>query len=120
MLVVTFHTRGHPKHFSLSEPTRTNDSCKPRPSISQSSRFVENEGSARINLLQHGGILDDDAASSGKRYPSDNRDRYGDQQRTRGRDDQHSEESVNFSTQEPARNCNTDCQWRVPAPQGGA
>src|SRR6266567_8433063 len=117
MLRVSFETGRCGQNLRFLESGCANDSCKRRLAVRQRSRFVENKSTTRVDLLEDGRSLDDDAPPGGKRESSTDRNGYANEQWTRSRDHDHREEALDFATDCPGDKGNADRQWRVPRSQ---
>src|SRR5438876_2570254 len=117
MLRISFKTGRNGQNLRFLKSGCANDSCERRLAVGQGSRFVENKCTTRVDLLEHGWILDDDAPPGGERDRSNDRNRNGDEQWTRRRDHEYGEEALDFTADCPGHKSNPDRQWRVPRSQ---
>ena len=84
-----------------------------RLAVGERARFVEDHRAAVGDLLEDGGVADDDRALGGERDRADDRDGNRDQQRARRGDDHHGEEADGVAADEPGGETEGDGDRRV-------
>src|SRR5262245_9742787 len=108
MFRISFKAGRGGQNLGFAESGRTDDSCKRRLAVGKRSSLVENKRTTRIDLFEHRCIFDDDATLAGERDRSDDRNWYGNEQRTRCRDHKYGEETPDLTTYRPSHNRNAD------------
>ncbi len=108
MLGVKFETGGEPEHFLLREAGHDELFGQLRLAVGERSGFVEDRGPASGDLLEDGGVFDNDGTPRRERNGADDRDRNGDEQRTRRGDDEHGQEAHRFAAEPPGHESNRD------------
>ena len=84
-----------------------------RLAVGERARFVEDHRAAVGDLLEDGGVTDDDRALGGERDRADDGDGDGDEQRARRGDDHHGEEADGVAADEPGGETESDGDGRV-------
>src|SRR5581483_2355033 len=94
-----------------------NDVIESRLSIGKRSSLIEDHSTAPGDLLQHRGVLDDDAALRSQRNSADDGDRNSQQQRARRSDDHHGQKPEWVAAVRPRKRRDPEREGCVPGPQ---
>jgi hypothetical protein len=116
MLRIVFQASGQAQNLYLRESRRANDLCERRTPVRQRAGLVENQRPARIDLLQHRGILDNDGPPRRHGNGPNYRGRNGDQQGTRRSHHDHRQKTMRFSAPQSCNGGNTQRKGVYHAP----
>ena len=98
----------------LSKAGAADHVCEGGLAVGEGAGLIEDEGLAGADVLENGGIADEDAAAGGEGDGAEHGDGDADQERARGGDGEYGEEAVGFAGDGPRGGGDGDGEGGVP------